>query len=202
ARRYGVAEPTAALLITATLLPLSVAPLSYGYLLQRVSPVRLLRIGVLSLGVLELLFPLADSFALLLGVRFLQGLLLPAVFTSLMTYLALAAPPERLARDLSGYVAASILGGYLGRLLAGLGAAYVDWRLVFGVVGVGLLLTVAPLRGLQVPERRATAEPPSPRLVLEVLREGGDARLYLMAFSFFFVFASLLNYLPFRLSEI
>jgi YNFM family putative membrane transporter len=202
ARRFGVSEPTAALLITATLLPLSFAPLSYGYLLQRVSPVRLLRIGVLCLGALELLFAAADRFPLLLAVRFLQGLLLPAVLTSLMTYIALAAPPERRSRDLAGYVGASIVGGYLGRLLSGLGAAYTDWRLVFVLLGAGLLLAAIPLGRLRPVQRAGAAEPPSPRLVLEVLREGGYTPLFVAVFAFFFVFASLLNFLPFRLEEI
>lgn len=202
AARFGVSEPTAALLVTATLLPLSVAPLSYGYLLQRVSPVLLLRAGVLSLGVLELAFALAESFPLLLGVRFLQGLLLPAVITSLMTYLARATPAERLSRAMAEYVAASILGGYLGRLLAGLSAAYLDWRLAFVVIGAGLLLSALPLGRLHVAVEAAEVEPPSARLVLRVLGEGGYVRLYLVAFSFFFVFASLLNFLPFRLAEI
>lgn len=202
ARRFGVSESTAALLITATLLPLSFAPLSYGYLLQRISPVRLLRIGVVCLGALELLFAVVDRFALLLGVRFLQGLLLPAVLTSLMTYIALAAPPARRSRDLAGYVAASIVGGYLGRLLSGLGAAYTDWRLVFVLLGTGLLLAAIPLGRLRPVRSTGAAEPPSLRLVREVLRDGGYIPLYVAVFAFFFVFASLLNFLPFRLEEI
>ncbi len=202
ARRFGVSDPAAALLITATLVPLSVAPLSYGFLLQRVSPVRVLRGGVLGLGILEILFALADSFPLLLGLRFAQGLLLPAVITALMTYIALAAPPARLPGAMAGYVAASILGGYLGRLLAGLGAAYADWRLIFVALGAGLLLAFFPLGRLRVAAGKAPAERPTPRLVLQVLGEGGLTRVYAVAFSFFFVFAGLLNFLPFRLAEI
>ncbi|NJO07238.1 MAG: MFS transporter, partial [Chloroflexaceae bacterium] len=34
--RFGISESDAALLITATMLPLAIAPLSYGYLLEAV----------------------------------------------------------------------------------------------------------------------------------------------------------------------
>src|SRR5690606_31284500 len=104
---------------------------------------------------------------------------------------------------LSEYVAASIVGGYVGRLLAGLGAAYLDWRAAFVAIGAGLLAVSVPIGRMRAAgERAAAAEPPSARLALRVLGEGSFARVYVVAFSFFFVFASLLNFLPFRLAEI
>jgi YNFM family putative membrane transporter len=201
AERFGLSESRAALLITATLLPLAVAPLSYGALLQRVAPVRLLRASVAGLALSEAVFARVDSFPLLLGIRLLQGLLLPAVMTSLMTHIARSARGAELRRRMSLYIAATILGGYLGRLVSGLGAAYLGWRFVFYALAAGLA-AAAVLLG------RAGEEPFAPRptrvsgAAREVLRMPRFARLYAVVFCFFFVFAALLNFVPFRLAAL
>jgi YNFM family putative membrane transporter len=201
ARRFTTSESAAALLVTTALLPLSVAPLLYGYLLESVSPARLLRASVLGLGTLELGFALADSFPLLLALRLGQGLLLPAALTALMTHIAASAREGRLQRAMSSYVAATIVGGYLGRLLSGTGAAYLHWRAPFALLGASLLLCGFLLRGVPV-EARVQPLRTQPRLVLEVLGDRTSAAMYATAFCIFFVFAGLLNFVPFRLAEL
>jgi YNFM family putative membrane transporter len=200
-RRFATSESAAALLVTLALLPLSVAPLLYGYVLESVSPARLLRVSVLGLALLELGFAAADSFPLLLGLRLGQGLLLPAALTSLMTHVAASAREGRLPQAMSSYVAASIVGGWLGRLLGGMGAAYVHWRAPFALLGASLLLCGWVLRDARA-EAGAQPARPHPRLVLEVLRDRTSAAMYATAFCVFFVFAGLLNFVPFRLAEL
>ncbi len=111
AETYGVSRPQAALLITVTMFPLSLAPITYGYVLEAVPAARLLRLSVLVLGVTTLAFALANLFPLLVGLRFVQGLLLPAVLTSLMTYLSAWGQGRQMQRVMSVYVAATIAGG-------------------------------------------------------------------------------------------
>lgn len=200
ARRFSVSQSEAALLVTATLLPLSFAPLSYGYLLQAVAPARLLRAGVLVLAAAQVALAFAGSFPLMLALRFVQGLALPAVMTSLMTHVALSAG-ARVQRAMSVYVAASIVGGYLGRLLSGVSAAWGGWRVFFVALGAALFLCAFPLGRLTAGERVRPARPEA-RIVREVLREREHLRAYATAFSIYFVFAALLNFLPFRLTEI
>ncbi|NJO08176.1 MAG: MFS transporter, partial [Chloroflexaceae bacterium] len=60
--RFGISESDAALLITATMLPLAIAPLSYGYLLEAVPAMRVLRWSLVGLAISELAFVLVDSF--------------------------------------------------------------------------------------------------------------------------------------------
>src|SRR6266704_1147434 len=47
ANTFGVAKSQAALLITVTMLPMSIAPLSYGYLLESISATKILRWAIL-----------------------------------------------------------------------------------------------------------------------------------------------------------
>ena len=115
AKTFDLTSSEAALLITTTMFPLSLAPITYGYVLEAVPAVRLLRLSVLALGLSTIVFGLANSFPALVGLRFIQGLLLPAVLTSLMTYLSKVREDHQLQRVISIYIAATISGGYLQR---------------------------------------------------------------------------------------
>ena len=76
-QQFAVSRQAAAFLTTVTFMPLSVAPLFYGYLLESLSPRRMLRVAVLLLAVSEIFFFFGRSFPVLVGIRLLQGLLVP-----------------------------------------------------------------------------------------------------------------------------
>lgn len=201
ARTLAISESRAALLMTATMLPLSIAPLSYGYVLETWSAIKLLRLSIGGLIVTEIGFVLADSFPLMVVIRGVQGLLLPAVFTSVMTFLSASTPPASIRRVMSMYIAATIAGGFLGRLLSGLANAYLTWQVFFVSTAAGLLVCVVLLRRL-VGEMPVDSSRPTLRIWLDILRDRAYLTIYLAVFCLFFVFAGLLNFLPFRLAEI
>ncbi|MCB9078515.1 MAG: MFS transporter [Anaerolineaceae bacterium] len=205
AERYAVTESQAALLTAITMIPLGIAPLSYGYILESISAVKLLKWSILGLAVTQLLFVMAEmltnSFALLIVIRFGQGLLLPAAMTSLMTYLSGASEGQRLQRAMSIYVAATIVGGYAGRLLTGLTAEYVGWRYYYFGLTVLLIGNFVALGWLKK-EMTVKTGRPNPRIILDTLRGGDYLKIYGVIFCVFFVFSSFLNYLPFRLTAL
>jgi len=199
ARSYGVSRDLAALLTTAVFLPLSLAPLFYGRILAAWAPRRLLRITVLQLAIATALFPLCASFPLLLAVRFWQGLLVPAILTALMTYVAAESAPGVRQRAMAIYIASTILGGLLGRVMSGSFATWFGWPSSFYLLAVSLL-GVFVLLGLLSP-----GQPPQPRgqreiAVIFACRPA--RRIYLTVFCFFFVFAALMNTLPFRVAAL
>jgi len=199
ARDYAVSRDAAAFLITAVFLPLSLAPLFYGRILSAWAPRRMLRIAVLQLAVATALFPLCSSFPLLLAVRFWQGLLVPAILTALMTYVATEAAQGQQRRAMAIYIASTILGGLFGRVMSGSLATLLGWPSSFYLLAVSLL-AVFFLLGRLAPGRP-----------LET-RSGGDLktilgcqparRIYLTVFCFFFAFAAVMNTLPFRVSAL
>lgn len=203
AGRFAVSESQAALLTAITLFPLGIAPLSYGYILESMSSVKLLRGSILGLAVTQVAFVLAEMytnvFALLVVIRFGQGLLLPAAMTSLMTYLSGASEGKRLQRDMSIYVAATIVGGYSGRLLTGLAAEYVGWRWYY-VVLTALLIVNFLVLGRLKKEMKVKTSRPKPRIIFDTIRRSDLVTIYGMIFCVFFVFAGFLNFLPFRLT--
>ncbi len=201
AEHFGVGEARASLLITVTLLPLAVAPIAYGFLLQKMAARRLLLVSIWLLAASQVVVYFVDRFDVLLGLRLLQGMVIPAMLTGLMTYLGASAGPGRIAQVMAAYVASTVMGGFLGRALSGVIAANFGWRWSFLLLGLATVLAALLLSRLK-------SDPPVSfqrlRLsaVIEFLRQPSFLRIYGVVFCAFGAFASLLNFLPFRLVEL
>ena len=201
AQQFMISSSDAGLLMTATLLPLGLAPVFYGYFLQAI-PARLMLAVALGLLMLDqLAFYLASEFWHLIVLRGVQGLLLSAIFTALMTYCASMAVSGRVRRTMGFYIAATVLGGFVGRAIGGFFASHFVWNFAYVVLGVLLILPLALLYFA-----RSDAEISFQRLdansIVRVLKDRNYRYIYLALTSVFFVYAGLLNLMPFRFYEI
>jgi YNFM family putative membrane transporter len=198
---FALTSFQAILFTTLMMLPLGFAPLFYGVLLESLSARLIVRTAILLLGVLELIFSMTNNYVLLLILRGLQGLVIPAILTSLVSYISFTAPREDVQAAVARYIAATILGGFLGRFLSGLFTDLFGWRFFFFFLGLLLLWGFFLLRTL---EKDANLEYSRPKLteVAELVRQPQFFWLYCTIFSVFFVFAGLLNFLPFQLKAI
>jgi MFS transporter, YNFM family, putative membrane transport protein len=201
AEAFAVSEANAALLITVALLPLAVAPIAYGFLLQHMSARRLLIGATWMLAASQIAVAFVSSFDVLLALRLLQGLIVPALLTALMTYLGASAAPGQIARVMSLYIAASVFGGFAGRLVSGLISTHFGWRWSFLFLAGATALCALLLQQLRT-DPAVQFHRPRLSAMLEVLRDRVLLRLYLVVFLAFGAFASLLNFLPFRLMEL
>ncbi|MCP4487975.1 MAG: MFS transporter [Gammaproteobacteria bacterium] len=201
ANQFHISPGDAGLLMTATLLPLGLAPIVYGYFLQAIPAKLMLTVALVLLMLDQLAFYLADEFWHLLLLRGVQGLLLPAIFTALMTYCASMAAVGQVRRVMGLYIAATILGGYLGRVIGGYFASDYTWQTAYLVMGFVLLI---PL--VLVHFAKADAEISFARLdirsISRVLSERNYRLVFLALASIFFVYAGILNLIPFRLYEL
>ena len=191
----------AILFTTLMMAPLGVAPLVYGYLLESFSAKVMLRWALFSLGVLELLFATAGSYFALLTLRGIQGLMIPAILTSLVTYISYTSPRDKVQHAIAAYIAATIVGGFLGRFLSGLFTDLFGWRFFFFALGLLLILNSYLLKDMV---RDAKLQYARPRLaeIIGLLRSKPYAYIYASIFCLFFVFAALMNFLPFELKRI
>ena len=201
AGRFGVTPGEAGLLMTVAMLPLAFAPVLYGYFLQAI-PARLMLIAAFALLALnQLCFYWVDAFWQLVLLRLLQGLLLPAIFTALMTYCASTGPLPMVRRAMGYYIGATILGGFGGRLLGGVFASSFDWRTAFVVAG---LMQLLPL--LLMLKAESDADINFARLdirsISRVLREPNYRYMFLALAAVFFAFSGILNLAPFHLRDI
>ena len=161
----------------------------------------LVRGAILVLGILELLFSMAGSYLSLLLIRAIQGLMIPAILTSLMSYISYSSSRENVQHSIALYIAATIMGGFLGRFLSGLFTDIFGWRFFFFVLGVLLLLAFFLLNNLEK-NVKLKYERPNMHQVVLLLRDGRYRWLYLAIFCIFFVFSALMNFLPFELKKI
>jgi len=203
AASFGVQPASASLLISVTMLPLAVAPLLYGFLLEGVPVQRMIFWSGLGLAGCQWGLSVAVEWWQLVALRGIEGLCLPALFTALMTSISTGAPAGRIRQSIAWYIATSILGGFSGRALSGIIADSLGWRAAFGVWALGLVA------GLLLQQRRGAGAGaaghfvrPHPRIFGEVLADRPIRYAYASIFLVFLVFAGLLNALPFRLRDL
>ncbi|MBT8435867.1 MAG: MFS transporter [Gammaproteobacteria bacterium] len=201
AEDFGVSAGEAGLLMTVAMLPLAIAPLVYGYFLQAI-PAKLMLSVALALLALDLVcFYFADEFWHLILLRLLQGLLLPAIFTALMTYCASMVPAQLVRRAMGFYIGATILGGFSGRLLGGVFASSFDWRSAFIVMGLMQLIPLLLLTRL-ASDADINFARLDPKSISRVLLNRNFRFMFLSLASVFFVFSGILNIVPFHLLSI
>lgn len=200
-QEFGLSSLQAILFTTLMMMPLGIAPLLYGILLESFSARMIVRSAILILGLLELVFCFTDSYLLLLTIRGLQGMVIPAILTSLMSYISFTSKPDEVQASIARYIAATIIGGFLGRFLSGLFTDLFGWRFFFFVLGV-LLIWGYYLLGELEKDANLQYSKPRPKEVVELIGEPRFLWLYLAIFMVFFVFAATLNFLPFALKSI
>lgn len=201
ARDFDVPITSAALVITVVLLPMGIAPLLYGYFLQAV-PARTMLLASLSLVSLDqLALFFVTEFWQLLALRFIQGLLLPALFTAAMTYVASMAVPGRIRAVMGMYIAATIAGGFSSRVLSGYLASTVGWQWIFPLLGLALLVPIWFCARLQA-DAKLDIHRLDAKAIGRVLRVPNCAWSYLALFTIFFCFTGILAMLPFRIEDI
>ena len=188
----------AALLTTATMIPLALGPLLYGYVLEHVSARHLLVTAFAVLSAAQGLLVLGPDYPEFLALRALQGLMLPGVFTALMTYSSAAGGAGKTRRNITVYIASTILGGYLGRALSGILTDLHSWQAAFAVFGAAALVATWLTTRLDSDPRLRLG-----RVRLREIRSLIGRPVYAeglaSAFLLFFVFAAMLNFLPFRM---
>lgn len=199
ARQLSIDLSSASLLMTVVFIPLSIAPLAYGLLLGRVSPGRMLQVSVPLLALTQIPFLFSDRFGVLMTARLAQGLLIPAILTALMTFTAQRG--GALQRSMSIYIASTITGGFAGRAVSGALASAFGWRAPFLFLMLSLVLAFLLLLRLPVAGELKLLRA-EPRRLFQLLADSHLRNFYVVVFCFFFAFAAMMNFLPFRLTEL
>ncbi|MCB4203623.1 MFS transporter [Deferribacterales bacterium Es71-Z0220] len=200
-KEFNLSASTSGLIITFTLIPLSFSPFLYGIILETVSARKIILMALLLLGLSEIMLGFAVSFYQILGIRLFQGVLIPAILTSLMTYVSKLSNAENIQRVMSIYIASTIVGGFAGRAISGLISYVFNWRISFLFLGVCLIILVFFVKSL---EKDVTLSVTRPKFsdILVVLEDKKFLVVFISIFLSFFCFAGLLNYLPDHLSKL
>ncbi len=126
--------------VSAATLGVAISAPIFGAITERLPRKRIIVISLLGVSIPTLLAATSTSLAQLSFWRFLQGIMIPGIIAVVVTYIGEEWPPERVAFIMSLYVSGTALGGFLGRISAGILADWFSWRLSFVALGVASLV--------------------------------------------------------------
>lgn len=159
ARSFGATKLEVSLTVTAGTLGVALAAPIVGRLADRVGRKRVIVGAALALAATTFLAATSATLWQLVAWRFLQGVFTPGVFAVTIAYIHEQWPRSRAGAATAAYVSGTVVGGFGGRLVAGVVAADANWRASFLVLGA-LNLAAAWLISARLPaDRRAALAP-------------------------------------------
>ena len=133
---FHVTKASAGLTVSAATMAVAISAPFFGALTERLARRRVILASILGMAIPTLLAATSQSLTQLIVWRFLQGVMVPGVVAVLVTYIGEEWPPNRVPFIMSLYVSGTALGGFLGRLTAGLLADWFSWRVSFLALGL------------------------------------------------------------------
>ena len=200
AKEFDISIVQSSLFTAIIMFWLAIAPIIYGYILASVSSKKMLIIATVLLFFTNLALGFSNSFETFLLARCVEGLVVPAILTSSMTILA-NIDKKNIQFNMSIYVAATVFGGLVGRVMSGFIATEFGWRVVFFSLSFALLISLFFIKNLKL-NIEAKLTKATLNDVLCILADKRFVLIYFTMFSVFFVFAGLLNLMPFRMKEL
>lgn len=199
-QEFGVDESHASLAISGVILGIALSNLPFGRLADRRPIKPIIATGGVVVVLCSLGCALAQQMPLLIVLRFVQGLFIPALTTCLAAYLARHLPVERLNVVMGSYVSATVAGGLGGRLLGGWIHPPLHWRYAFVTVSALVLASTLAALWYLPSDRRKSVSPSDEVGFLALLKRPELLRMYSVAFLSFWIFSALFNFLPFYLA--
>lgn len=200
AKEFNISITKASHFTAVIMLFLAISPIIYGYILEKVNAKKMLINSSLILFVTNIFLGLSTTYELFILFRTIEALVVPSILTSLMSILA-NIDRENIKFNMSIYVAATVFGGLVGRVFSGFIATNFSYQYVFYSLSIAILISIYFINKLTY-EGEATIVKPKLYDVIEILKDKRFFTVYLLMFCVFFVFAGVLNVLPFRLKEI
>jgi YNFM family putative membrane transporter len=203
AREFGVGAGGISALMTATTAAIALTAPFTGALADVFGRKRLITAAGFAVVVPTLMMMFADSVPQLVALRFVQGLLLPPIFTVAVAYVGDEWPPAEVPRVAGLFISGSSVGGFCGRFVTGVVADLFGWRTSFLAVAL-LTLLGALIVTLALPRERGFVRSggllASARQMLAHLRNPRLLAIYAVGFGVLFNFIATFTYVSFHLA--
>ncbi len=200
---FGVGPGEISALMTATTAAIALTAPFTGALADVLGRKRLITAAAFAIVVPTLMMTFASDVSQLVVWRFVQGLLLPPIFTVAVAYVGDEWPPADVPRIAGLFISGSSVGGFAGRFVTGIVADLMGWRASFVAVALltlagALIVTVALPR-----ERRFVRSGGLAAAARQMLAHLTNVRLlaiYAVGFSVLFNFVATFTYISFHLA--
>jgi len=203
ARELEVGPAQISAMITASTLAIALTAPFTGAAADVLGRKRLITAAMFAVTAPMVMVTVSSDVSTIIAWRFIQGLLLPPIFTVVLAYIGDEWPPGEIAGVAGLFVSGSSLGGFCGRLIPGVLADLVGWRFAFLTLA-GLGLAGATLVATKLPgERRFVRSEgflASGLQMLQHLRNPQLLATYAVGFGVLFNFIAIFTYVSFHLA--
>jgi predicted MFS family arabinose efflux permease len=200
---FGVGAGAISALMTASTAAIALTAPFTGALADVLGRKRLITAAGFAVLVPTLIMTFAMSVPQLIALRFVQGLLLPPIFTVAVAYVGDEWPAADVPRVAGLFISGSSVGGFCGRFITGAVADLVGWRASFAAVA---LLTLAGVMIVTIAlprERKFVRSLGFAASARQMLAHLGNPRLlaiYAVGFGVLFNFIGTFTYVSFHLA--
>jgi MFS transporter, YNFM family, putative membrane transport protein len=203
AHEFAVGAGEASLAITASTLAVALIAPFTGTFADVVGRKRVIAVAMFALVVPTAMVALASGIHALVFWRFVQGLVLPPVFAVTVAYIGEEWRPGEAIGVTGIYTSAASFGGFFGRLITGILADWVGWRIAFLFLAVITLVLAVGVAALLEKERhfvRSENLVASARQMLRHFRNPPLVATYAIGFGVLFTFIASFTYVNFYLA--
>jgi MFS transporter, YNFM family, putative membrane transport protein len=202
-REFGVGAGDISALMTASTAAIALTAPFTGALADVLGRKRLITAAGFAVLAPTLMMTFAATVPQLILLRFVQGLLLPPIFTVAVAYVGDEWPAADVPRVAGLFISGSSVGGFCGRFFTGVTADLVGWRASFAAVAL-LTLAGVMIVTLALPRERRFVRSDgflaSARQMLAHLRNPRLLAIYAVGFGVLFNFIATFTYVSFHLA--
>jgi YNFM family putative membrane transporter len=203
---FRASEAMAGLTVSASTLGVALAAPLVGAFTERLSRKRVIVVSTVALALPTLLASTSPGLHALIAWRFAQGLALPGIFATIITYVGEEWRRDSIALVMSMYVSSTAMGGFLGRFTAGMIADASNWRWSFIVLGILTLIGAAMIARWLPPESPRAAIPHAThahglRIALSHFRNTRLLATFAVGFGMLFTLVGTFTYVTFYLAD-
>jgi predicted MFS family arabinose efflux permease len=200
---FGVGAGDISALMTATTAAIALTAPFTGALADVLGRKRLITAAAFAIVVPTLIMSFAATVPQLVVLRFVQGLLLPPIFTVTVAYVGDEWAPADIPRIVGLFISGSSVGGFSGRFITGAVADLLGWRVSFAAIALVTLAGAAMVTAALPRERhfvRSEGLAASARQMIAHLRNRRLLAIYAVGFSVLFNFVATFTYVGFHLA--
>jgi len=203
ANEFHVGPSEISTLMTAGTLSIALTAPFTGAMADIFGRKRLITSAMFATCIPTLLMIFVASVPQMIALRFLQGLLLPPIFTVAVAYIGDEWPAADVPRVAGIYISGTSIGGFCGRFIPGVLADLIGWRAAYGVVALLTLIAAIIVAITLTPEKRFVPSgglANSLRYMLKHLRDPQLLATYAIGFGVLFNFIATFTYISFHLA--
>ncbi len=133
-RIFHASELQVSLTVSATIFAVALAAPFVGVVAERKGRKKVIVPSLLLLSIPTAMVATATSLPVMIFWRFVQGIFVPGVIAVMLAYITEEWEGRGVGRAMAAYVSGTVLGGFLGRFLAGVITTHWSWRAAFVVL--------------------------------------------------------------------